>query len=86
MATKREIIAALGLRERASTREAYNAAIRKIQVGGDDLLDALALVDRLRARLVERDLPGQREAQDALHALLALRDLMDSIIRERPIH
>lgn len=85
MATKREIIAALGLREGASTRQAYNAAIRKMQVGGDDLLDALNLVDRLYVRLKERDLPGQREAKMALDSLVQLRDLMDEIIKGRPI-
>lgn len=64
-------------------RQAVNAAIRGEMVGGDDLLDAMPLVDRLTARLRERDLAGIDEAQAALDHLRTLRDLMASIIAQR---
>lgn len=83
MATNREIKAALGLREGASGRQVENAAIRAWCVGGDDLLDAMELVNRLAARLRERKLAGQDEAQAALERLKMLREVMLSVVRSK---
>lgn len=83
MTTKREIIAALGLREGAGTRQAYNAAIREWMVGGDDLLDGIEKINRLVSRLRERGLAGIDEAQAALDSLVRLRELMDELIKNR---
>lgn len=64
-------------------RQAVNAAIRGEIVGGDDLLDALPLVDRLTQRLRDRELAGVDEAQAALDHLRTLREIMAGIIAER---
>ncbi len=65
------------------TRGRQNVLIRKHVVGGDDVLDAIALVHRVRERLDERDLAGQTEAREAYDALERLRAFMYEIARER---
>lgn len=64
-------------------RQRYNAAIRAEMVGGDDLLDAMELVNRLMTRLRERGLAGIEEAQQALDALDDLRELQCDLIRDK---
>ena len=68
---------------KSKVRQVFNAAIRAELVGGDDLLDAMPLVDRLTIRLKERDLAGQTEAQAALDALRDLREVMAAVIAKR---
>ena len=64
-------------------REAFNRAIRAELVGGDDLLDAMELVDRIARRLGERNLAGSQVAQDALDSLRDLRQVMSDVIAKR---
>lgn len=71
------------LPKNTKSRQAINYALRAELVGGDDLLDALPLVDRLVVRLRERGLAGVDEAQAALDGLRRTRDVMESIIRDR---
>lgn len=65
-----------------SRRDAV-AALRRM-VGGDDLLDAMPLVYRLCQRLAERNLAGQREANEAYAALERLRELMVELSKLTP--
>lgn len=66
-----------------NSKQAVNAGIRAEIVGGDDLLDALELVNRLAKRLRQRNLAGQYEAQVALNALRRLRDLQAELLLRR---
>lgn len=63
--------------------EAVNRAIRAELIGGDDLLDAMDLVDRLARRLRERELAGAQLAQEALDTLRDLRVVMGDVIAQR---
>jgi len=67
----------------AKGRELFNRAIRAELVGGDDLLDAMDLVDRLARRLRERDLAGKSEAQQAMDALIRCRQIFADVIGSR---
>lgn len=63
--------------------EAIKRAIRTELVGGEDLLDALQLVNRVRVRLQDKSLPGVQEAKTAETALRELRELMEGEILSR---
>ena len=85
MSTK-EIREALGIRSGASSRQVFNAAIRRWLVGGDDLLDSIELVNRLVSRLRDRGLAGAEESQEALDRLLEVRKLFENSVRAKTIH
>jgi hypothetical protein len=77
------IIARYALSSSTKTRTAINVAIRASVVGGDDVLDALELTDRLARRLGERKLAGHALAQQAHTALQELRDVMAQVVFEK---
>jgi hypothetical protein len=85
MASRQELRDALGLTKNANARQTENKAIRAYCVGGDDLLDALELVNRLATRLRERGIAGANDAQLALDMLIVVRELMLEFLRSTPI-
>lgn len=63
--------------------EAVRRAIRAELVGGEDLLEAMQLVHRLRTRLQGKQLDGIHEAKAAETALAELRNIFAGEILRR---
>lgn len=85
MASNRQIKTALGLRDSASSRQVENAAIRAWVAGGNELLDALELANRVNETLQMRGDVESSNSRKLLRLLKSCRDQMLESIREMEV-
>lgn len=64
-------------------RKALNAAVRAELIGGDDVLDALNIVNAAARAMKDRDFDGWQELEQAAQLLIEVADKMRAEIGRR---